>query len=232
MLLSLLYPTLFNHSSSVKRVAIVDWDIHHGNGTQKIFYDDPSVLFISIHRFHNGNFFPFLPDGGSQNVGGERARGKNVNVAWNEKRMGDDEYYAAMDCVILPILKEFKPDIIFVSAGFDAADGDMGETLVSPECFADLTSDLLNVQPKTVLSLEGGYVRSILAKCVERCIGALKRGPTIAEGGAGKGEEDDKAVRDKYAEVLQGIKSSGRRSIESAIEYHRDYWECFKAFRS
>ena len=202
--------------SKIKKIAIVDWDVHHGNGTQKIFYEDKNTLYISVHRFHNGGFFPFLPDGGAQNVGGSASRGSNVNIAWNEKHLGDDEYYAAFDCVVFPILKEFAPDLILVSAGFDAAAGDMGETLVTPQCFRDLTADLLNVQSRVVMALEGGYVRSVLADCVAACVQALKVGPTktLEEVETANKSFLNGDVKGKFAEVLGSIRGGARASIE------------------
>jgi acetoin utilization deacetylase AcuC-like enzyme len=111
-----------------QRVLILDWDVHHGNGTQKMFYDDESVLFFSIHRFDAGAFFPGGPDGDCSYVGEGDGRGKNINVAWPRSGAGDAEYRAVVDVLLRPIGLAFKPDIVLVSAGFDAAGGDpLGE---------------------------------------------------------------------------------------------------------
>ncbi|KTF72650.1 hypothetical protein cypCar_00045710, partial [Cyprinus carpio] len=81
---------------SASKILIVDWDVHHGNGTQEIFYNDPSVLYVSLHRYDNGNFFP--GSGGPAEVGSGAGEGFNVNVAWTgglDPPMGDAEYLAA-----------------------------------------------------------------------------------------------------------------------------------------
>ena len=109
-------------SGMVHRVAVLDWDVHHGNGTQQIFYENPHVLYLSMHRWDNGAFFPGT--GAPDEVGKGLGLGSNVNVAWSSsKPLSDAEYVAAFRCVVLPILLEFSPDIIVVSAGFDAAGG-------------------------------------------------------------------------------------------------------------
>ena len=134
--------------------------------------------------------------------------------------------------------------LIFVSAGFDAADGDMGETCVSKECFADLTSDLLKVKSckgRVVMALEGGYVRSVLSSCVASCLAALIEGAKIGSGGESKSKsksvetEREKCgveeTRRKYKEALADIHPSARKSILDTIEAHAELWECFEAFR-
>lgn len=97
----------------------------HGNGTQQIFYENPNVLYISLHRWDNGHFYPFT--GAPDECGEEAGVGTNVNIAWSSygrgQAMGDVEYIAAFWYVLLPIARQFQPDLVFVSAGFDAADG-------------------------------------------------------------------------------------------------------------
>jgi len=115
----------------VDKVLIVDWDVHHGNGTQAIFLNDPNVLYFSVHRWHGGNFFPFLQKSGPSNVGLGDGEGYNVNVGWTRKGMGDEEYLAVWEKILMPIAREFQPDLVLVSAGFDAALGDMGTWLVA-----------------------------------------------------------------------------------------------------
>ena len=92
----------------VERVLVVDWDIHHGNGTQKAFYDDADVLYFSIHRFDEAQFFPCSKSAGPDHCGRGAGHGANVNVAWNialndSTGMGDAEYLAAFQEVLLPI---------------------------------------------------------------------------------------------------------------------------------
>ncbi|KER25965.1 hypothetical protein T265_06715 [Opisthorchis viverrini] len=128
----------------LERIAIVDWDVHHGNGTEKIFENDPSVLFISVHRYDEGRYYPGTADADPTVCGSEDGLGRTVQVAWNGRHVKDGEYIAVFVHIILPILYEFRPQLILVSAGFDAARGDrLGGLGVSPECFAHLTHLLL-----------------------------------------------------------------------------------------
>ena len=106
------------------RILIVDWAIHHGNGTQHAFYDNPNVLYISLHRHDHGNFYPGT--GSPIECGNGAGLGYNINIAWAgglTQPMGDAEYLAAFRAIVLPIGHSFDPDIILVSAGFDAAIG-------------------------------------------------------------------------------------------------------------
>ncbi|CAG2121332.1 unnamed protein product, partial [Medioppia subpectinata] len=98
-----------------KRVLILDWDVHHGDGTQKIFANEDNVLYISLHRYDFGDYFP-------QSIQSNYNIGKNVvNIPWNGGPMTDSEYMLAFFNVILPIAYDFNPDLVFISAGFDAA---------------------------------------------------------------------------------------------------------------
>jgi len=161
------------------KVLVVDWDVHHGNGTQEIFDEDPDVLFFSVHRYDNKTFFPFSEAAGPQEVGHGPGQGFNVNVAWNIPKkdfdgMGDDEYLAAWQCVLLPIAFDFQPELILVSAGFDAVAGDpLGGCSVSPGCYGQLTRMLQRVCPKVVLVLEGGYNLEATAQCADACTRVL-----------------------------------------------------------
>jgi len=102
----------------------VDWDVHHGNGIQHMFESDPKVLYISIHRYDNGSFFPCSTDADYRAVGNRQGEGFTVNIPWNKKGMGDAEYLAAFTNIVLPIAYEYAPELVLVSAGFDAAQGD------------------------------------------------------------------------------------------------------------
>lgn len=107
--------------NDIGKVLIVDWDVHHGNGTQQVFYEDGSVLYLSIHRHDDGNFFPGT--GGPTECGAGLGLGFNVNIAWSggiNPALGDAEYLAAFRTLVMPIAREFAPDIVLVSAGFDA----------------------------------------------------------------------------------------------------------------
>ena len=154
-------------SRRVERVAIVDWDVHHGNGTQHIFEADPNVLFISLHRFGRG----FFPGTGALNeVGTAAGRGRTVNVPWMQAGLGDADYAAAFTLVVLPILREFAPDLLIISAGFDAALGDVqGKMRCSPSGFAWMTRQLFSLGGSCVpvVVFEGGYHLEASAACAE-----------------------------------------------------------------
>ncbi|EMD37432.1 hypothetical protein CERSUDRAFT_83190 [Gelatoporia subvermispora B] len=143
----------------IKKVMILDWDVHHGNGTQKAFYDDPSVLYVSLHRYDGGNFYPNGPFGSLISCGEGAGLGYSVNVPWPEKGMGDADYLLAFQKVIMPIAIEFAPELVIISAGFDAADGDdLGECHVTPDGYAHMTHMLSSLaNGKLVVALEGGY---------------------------------------------------------------------------
>ena len=148
-----------------RKILILDWDVHHGNGIQNIFYDDPNVLYISLHVYANGEFYPGqpedpdLPDGGLDKVGVGAGIGRNVNIGWSEQGVGDGEYMAAFQKIVMPIAQEFNPDLVIVSAGFDAAAGDeLGGCWVSPACYSHMTHMLMSLaNGKIAICLEGGY---------------------------------------------------------------------------
>ncbi|KAG5681497.1 hypothetical protein PVAND_010924 [Polypedilum vanderplanki] len=162
----------------INRILILDWDIHHGNGTQQIFYDDPNVLYLSIHRHDDGNFFPGT--GASTECGSGAGLGFNVNLAWSgglNPALGDAEYLAAFRTIVMPIARDFSPDIVLVSAGFDAAIGHpapLGGYVISPSCFGHLTRELMQLAGgKVVMALEGGYDLPAICDSVQECVRAL-----------------------------------------------------------
>jgi acetoin utilization deacetylase AcuC-like enzyme len=152
----------------IERVFIFDWDIHHGNGTQKIFYDNAAVLYSSTH------LYPYYPGtGGFDEDGDGKGQGYTVNVPL-PSGMGDGDYEAIAERVLVPVCDRFKPRLVMVSAGYDTADGDpLGSMLVSPEGYARMTRVLMDIAEehcggRLVMALEGGYnveaqARSVLA---------------------------------------------------------------------
>ena len=141
----------------LERVAIVDWDVHHGNGTQAIFWDDPSVLYISIHQW------PFYPG-----TGGPREQGAttvNVPLAAGS---GDAEYVAAFEQVVEPAVERFSPQLVLVSAGFDAhAEDPLAQMEVSADGFRELARRSAALAPRVAAVLEGGYNVAVLPNLVE-----------------------------------------------------------------
>lgn len=141
----------------LKKVLIADWDLHHGNGTQHSFEDDPSVLYFSTHQY------PYYPGTGAFDEAGKGAgKGFTVNVPLTIG-YGDGEYLGIYEKILKPIAMEFNPDIILVSAGFDIYIGDpLGGMNVTPKGFAALTRTLMDMageccDGRLVLTLEGGY---------------------------------------------------------------------------
>ncbi|XP_039092776.1 polyamine deacetylase HDAC10 isoform X4 [Hyaena hyaena] len=116
------------------RILIVDWDVHHGQGIQYIFEDDPSVLYFSWHRYEHGRFWPYLRESDADAVGQGQGRGFTVNLPWNQVGMGNADYVAAFLHVLLPVAFEFDPELVLISAGFDSAIGDPECPGVHPEC--------------------------------------------------------------------------------------------------
>ncbi|EPE07668.1 histone deacetylase [Ophiostoma piceae UAMH 11346] len=148
-----------------RKVMILDWDVHHGNGIQNMFYDDPNVLYVSLHVYGGGVFYPGvppdpeIPDGNIDKCGRNAGLGRNINIGWDNQGMGDGEYMAAFQKIVMPIANEFNPDFVIISAGFDAAAGDeLGGCFVSPECYAHMTHMLMSLASgKVSVCLEGGY---------------------------------------------------------------------------
>ncbi|XP_070836929.1 histone deacetylase 5 isoform X2 [Chaetodon trifascialis] len=173
---------LLQQKLGVGKILIVDWDIHHGNGTQQAFYSDPNVLYISLHRYDDGNFFP--GSGAPEEVGSGAGVGFNVNIAWTggvEPPMGDVEYLTAFRSVVMPIAQQFSPDVVLVSAGFDAVEGHqspLGGYNVSAKCFGQLTQLLMGLAGgRVVMALEGGHDLTAICDASEACVSALLGDP-------------------------------------------------------
>ena len=131
----------------LQRVAILDWDVHHGNGTQAIFWDDPTVFFASLHQW------PFYPGTGGPDEQNETTL--NVPLAAGG---GDDEFLAALDELVAPALARFEPELLLVSAGFDAHAADpLASMEVSEEGFGELARRAATYAPRVAAVLEGGY---------------------------------------------------------------------------
>lgn len=157
----------------IKRVMIVDWDVHHGNGTQHSFEDDPSVLFFSTHQY------PHYPGTGRATERGHGpGEGFTINVSM-EAGEGDDAYRAIFLKALVPAADEFKPEFVIISAGFDAhKDDPLASMGLTEEGYAELTRIVAGIatrhaQGRILSSLEGGYNLTALASSVDRHIQAL-----------------------------------------------------------
>ncbi|HWB74792.1 MAG TPA: histone deacetylase [Nannocystaceae bacterium] len=179
-----------------QRILLVDWDVHHGNGTESIFYDTDDVLFFSTHQF------PLYPGtGASQSAGAGKGLGFTVNVPM-QAGAGDADYALAFQRVLVPIAEAYKPDLVLVSAGFDAhRDDPLGGMEVSEDGFAVLCGIVGDIARRhcsgqLVLLLEGGYDLAGLAKSVHACIDVLggSTPPEAAKSSSARGQHDVRAA--------------------------------------
>ncbi|KAF6165065.1 hypothetical protein GIB67_000649 [Kingdonia uniflora] len=159
----------------IHKILIVDWDVHHGNGTQKMFWKDPRVLFFSVHRFDFGTFYPSGDDGSHTMIGEGLGAGYNINVPWEHGGCGDADYLAVWDYLLIPIARAFNPDMILISGGFDAAIGDpLGGCRITPYGYSVMMKKLMEFSKgKIVMALEGGYNLDSLANSVLACVKTL-----------------------------------------------------------
>ena len=166
-----------NHG--VERILIVDWDVHHGNGIQNMFYETDKVLYVSLHRFDHGTFFPARMDAGADFIGEGKGKGFNVNIPWNSAKIGDTEYALAFYNIILPIAYQYDPQLVLISAGFDAAMGDpLGGCSLTPEMYFHMTHMLTGLaEGKVILALEGGYNLNSIANSMTLCTKAMMKDP-------------------------------------------------------
>lgn len=148
------------YPQKIQKILILDWDVHHGNGTQRAFESDKEVLYISLHRYdEDGSFYPGSTYGNYDSAGTGPGLGRSVNVPWPTHGMGDADYMYAFHHLVMPIAHEFSPDFVIISAGFDAAEGDpIGLNRVTPGGYAQMTHALTSLcEGKVAVILEGGY---------------------------------------------------------------------------
>ena len=146
------------HAGLAKRFAVVDWDVHHGNGTEAIYYSDPDVLTISIHQDRN---YPW-DTGGIEDQGNGAGQGANMNIPLPPGG-GHETYLASMEKLVVPALHRFKPDVIIVACGFDASGVDpLSRMVASAETFSLMTQHLMTAADtlcdgRLMMTHEGGY---------------------------------------------------------------------------
>ncbi len=202
--------------AGVERVAIVDFDVHHGNGTQWSFYDDPRVLFISTHQY------PFFPGTGAAGESGIAAgEGFTVNVPL-EAGCTDGDYQLVFDAIVQPVLTAFQPGLLLVSAGFDIHERDpIGGMRVTTSGCRSLVERLRSWTPgvPSVFVVEGGYHLRALASCIDEVIELLA-------GGGFTGPRPPKPVleEDGQRSASGGETGRGTRAAELACTVQRRYW--------
>ena len=192
------------------RVLIVDWDVHHGNGTMHSFYDTDGVLFFSVHQY------PHYPGTGRmEETGSGAGRGYTLNVPLPPGQ-GDEEYAALFEQVLLPVARQYRPQLILVSAGFDVARGDpLASMEVTERGFAAMTGVVLRLAreccpSQLVFALEGGYEHSALSNGVSAVLQTLTAGAPAPAAGPGP------------------IREQTRRAIESARLLHGQFWSALR----
>jgi acetoin utilization deacetylase AcuC-like enzyme len=192
-------------SRGAARVAIVDWDVHHGNGTQEMFYEDPSVLYVSLHQF------PFYPGTGSaEESGGGEGTGTTVNVPLSAGADGA-VYQAAFDRIVCPALAEFDPDLVLISAGFDAHERDpLASMRLTSATYGALTRSLMRTLPRgaagrLALVLEGGYDLEGLRGSLLATLEALH------DASPGPGSERQEPLSPRHSAELSRAEAVARR---------------------
>ncbi len=186
----------------LQRIVIVDFDLHHGNGTQHSFYNDPTVLYFSTHQY------PYYPGTGSlTEVGSGPGKGYTVNLPLSYG-MGDDDYIYAFKEILLPICDRFKPEAVLVSAGFDAYYNDpLGGMAVTEDGYAAMTRLLLEIAAdhcggKALFVLEGGYDVKGLASSVKAVLLELKRSGGALSAGEGRPSNEMVRIVNQSKEAL------------------------------
>lgn len=206
-----------DYPETCRKVLILDWDVHHGNGIQNMFYENGNVLYISLHVYQNGAFYPGqpdepgLPDGGLDKCGRGNGIGKNVNIGWEDQGVGDGEYMAAFQDIVMPIAYQFDPDLVIISAGFDAAAGDeLGGCYVSPACYSHMTHMLMSLaNGKVAVCLEGGYNLQAISRS------ALAVAKTLM------GEPPERIK-------IPAINHVARSTLNNVKRIQATYWECLR----
>jgi acetoin utilization deacetylase AcuC-like enzyme len=161
------------HYAEIERVAIVDWDVHHGNGTQGIFYDDPTVFFFSMHQY------PWYPGTGARGESGlGRGRGYTLNVPVRANTRAAEQR-RMFDAALEEMNVKFRPDLIIISAGFDAHESDpLGQLMLEDEDFVNMTGVVNEwaaaaCKGRVISCLEGGYNLGTLGQTVRSHVRAL-----------------------------------------------------------
>jgi acetoin utilization deacetylase AcuC-like enzyme len=197
----------------LQNILIVDWDLHHGNGTQKTFYSDRRVLYFSTHQY------PYYPGTGSlREIGTGQALGYTVNVPLSPGA-GNGTFVSAFRNILAPIAQAFKPELILVSAGFDIHHQDpLGGMRVTPEGFAALARVLLNIADhccagRFVAVLEGGYHVAALTRSVKTTLEEMS--------------DDTHCKDDRLDDLEQEVDEKNKPIIKSVISGIQPYWDVF-----
>jgi acetoin utilization deacetylase AcuC-like enzyme len=191
----------------LERVAVMDYDVHHGNGTQWIFYEEPRVLYISTHQY------PFYPGtGAATEIGRGKGLGFTVNIPL-ESGSTDGDYTDVFKTVAIPVIDQFRPELLLISAGFDAHERDpLARMRLTGAGYASLTKALCDAADRhchghVVAITEGGYDLSALKNCLELCVGVLAGSTTPAP-----------------AEPMRAATARSRAAVAAVRSAQAKYW--------
>jgi len=200
----------------LERIMIIDWDLHHGNGTQFSFYDSSKVLYLSTHQF------PYYPGTGAlQETGMGEGEGYTVNIPL-PGGFGDNEYAAIFNDIVIPVGRAYQPELILVSAGFDIYHGDpLGSMSVGPAGFAYMTRSLLGLaqevcQGRLLVTLEGGYNLKGQRDGALAVLSELRGGPLT--------DDDSEFYLDDETAELFSASHNSHDASGRAIETTSNYW--------
>lgn len=209
------------HVHNLKRVAILDWDVHHGNGTQDAFYSDPNVLFLSIHQ---EDLFP-VGWGKLEDVGEGNGTGTTVNIPL-PAGAGNRAYLEVMERIVVPVIRQFRPDLILVSAGQDASVQDpLGRMSLTTAAYRAMTRMMRELaeqacEGRLVVAQEGGYSDWY----APYCSAAIAEG--LCEGMSGiQPIGEPYGPRAESMPPSREISGDARAAIDAAITAHREYWD-------
>lgn len=210
---------LDNYPNKVKKILILDWDIHHGNGTHLAFEDNKNVLYISLHRFELHKYYPGTKLGDIDQVGRDAGEGFSCNITWPVGGINDVEYMYAFRKIVMPICEEFNPDFVIISSGFDAADGDViGQCHVSPQCYGQMTHMMKSLaHGNLTVLLEGGYNLNSISNS------ALEVAKVLM------GEPPKPFINRKLStgEIILP-KQEVLKNLQRIIELQSKYWKCLR----
>jgi len=203
----------------IERVMIFDWDVHHGNGTQDAFYDNPNVLFISTHqdRLYPEEFGHLDQNGSGDGIG------KTVNIPL-PPGSGDATYLAAVEEIIDPIARQFQPELILISAGQDASSADpLGRMSVTAEGYRRMTNAMMTLAAdvadgRLVVVQEGGYSETYAPYCTLAILEALTEYRSNLE------EPVNQSRADRWPQS-QHVGLDARAALDAAKQQYAPYWE-------
>ena len=197
----------------MRRVMVLDWDVHHGNGTQEAFWSDPDVLVVDLHQRSH-----YPGTGAATETGGSGAEGRTVNVPL-PPGCGDRDYLAVFDRLAVPLADAFVPELVCVAAGFDAhADDPLGDMRVSDRGFGQLAARTRaladrHAHGRLLLTLEGGYELAALGRSVGRCVDGVLDGPP----------RQDPPMEDPHTRAAAGP-ARVHDVLEQVARIHGEHW--------